>query len=276
MPFLATRPYKGTRGQEGICLGAAALHDTQPSVRISFNNSALLKGIAPGVGVFHKVAMPSTSARSGAPGIHSRTHWSLVRRLKTGGDEQAWRDFYAEYGPLLHSLALKCGLSREEAEEAVQDTVTSVFKSLPGFRADPTAGSFKNWLFRLARWRINNQFSKRPRYAGAQAEPFPGGDDTGTGTDPVERIPDASADALEGLWEREWQENALEIALARLKKRAAPRHFQAFYLHVVKGQPPAQVARALGSTVAQIYLVKCRLLPVFKRIIRSLERQPQP
>jgi len=198
-----------------------------------------------------------------------------VRRLKAGGDEQAWRDFYAEYGPLLHSLAFKCGLSREETEEAVQDIVTSVFKSLPGFRADPAAGSFKNWLFRLARWRITNQLHKRPRDASARIEPFPGSDGTATGTNPIERIPDASADALEGQWERDWQENALEIALARLKQRARPRHFQAFYLHVIKGQPPAELAGALGTTVAQVYLVKCRLLPVFKRIVRGLERQPQ-
>ena len=218
--------------------------------------------------------MPNIVAPTEMPRASTQTHWSLVRRLKAGGDEQAWRDFYAAYGPLLHSLARKCGLSREEAEEAVQDTVTSVFKSLPGFKTDPTAGSFKNWLFRLARWRINNQFHKRPRYAGGVNAPSPGRDGTGTATDPINRIPDQSPNALETVWETEWQENALEVALGRLKKLAKARHSQAFYLHVVKHQPPAQVARALGTNVAQVYLVKCRLLPAFKRIVKSLERQP--
>ena len=218
--------------------------------------------------------MPTATAHLEAPGAHTRTHWSLVRRLQAGDDEQAWRDFYAEYGPLLHSLALKCGLSREEAEEAVQDTVTSVFKSLPGFKADPAAGSFKNWLFRLARWRITNQFDKRPRYAGAVTEPLPARDGSNTATSLIERIPDQSPNALETVWETEWQENALEVALGRLRKQAKARHFQAFYLHVIKHQPPAQVARALGTNVAQVYLVKCRLLPVFKRIVKSLARQP--
>jgi RNA polymerase sigma factor (sigma-70 family) len=218
--------------------------------------------------------MPSATAHLEAPRAHTRTHWSLVRRLKAGGDEQAWREFYAAYGPLLHGLALKCGLSHEEAEEAVQDTVTSVFKSLPGFRADPAAGSFKNWLFRLARWRITNQFNKRPRYAGALVGPCPGRDGTKTATNPIGRVADESPNALEAAWEAEWQEHALEVALERLKKLAKARHFQAFYLHVIKRQSPGQVARALGTNVAQVYLVKCRLLPVFKRIVRSLDRQP--
>jgi RNA polymerase sigma-70 factor, ECF subfamily len=129
--------------------------------------------------------MPSTADKPKTTGAHTRTRWTLVRRLKAGGDEQAWQEFNAAYGPLLLSLALKSGLSREEAEEAVQDTLTSVFKNLPTFKADPAAGSFKNWLFRLAQWRIINQFNKRPRHAGAVIEFFPraggGGSSSSTG-----------------------------------------------------------------------------------------------
>jgi len=216
--------------------------------------------------------MPSTADKPKPPSARTRTHWSLVRRLKAGGDEQAWQEFNAAYGPLLHSLALKSGLSREEAEEAVQDTLTSVFKSLPTFKADPAAGSFKNWLFRLARWRIINQFNKRPRHAGAFVEPFPrAADGSSTGTAPIEKIPDATPNALEEVWDAEWQENALEVALSQLRQVAKARHFQAFYLHVIKRQPASQVAKALGTNVGQVYLIKCRLLPVFKRIVKRVE-----
>ncbi|HOA61004.1 MAG: sigma-70 family RNA polymerase sigma factor [Verrucomicrobiota bacterium] len=214
-----------------------------------------------------------TAAKPKPGGAHTRTHWSLVRRLKAGGHEEAWQEFYTAYRPLIHGLALKSGLSREEAEEAVQDTVTCVFKSLPSFNADPAAGSFKSWLFRVAQWRIINQLNKRPRRTSAVAEAFrSGGDGSGTaGTAPTDKIPDSAPNALEALWDAEWQENALEIALSRLKQVAKARHFQAFYLHVIKRQSPSQVAKALGTTVEQVYLVKCRLLPVFKRIVRRLE-----
>lgn len=204
---------------------------------------------------------------------HTRTRWSLVRRLKAGGDEQAWQEFNAAYGPLLRSLALKSGLSREEADEAVQDTLVSVFKSLPAFKADPAAGSFKNWLFRVAQWRIINQFNKRPRHASAVVESFARADagSRSTGTAPIEKIADATPNALEEAWEAEWQENALEIALGQLKQVAKARHFQAFYLHVIKRQSACQVAKALGTNVGQVYLIKCRLLPVFRRIVKRLE-----
>jgi RNA polymerase sigma factor (sigma-70 family) len=233
-----------------------------------------VKEIAFAPGVSDTTCMPTATAPPEKPDAPTRTRWSLVRRLQAGDDERAWHEFYAAYGPLLQSLALRCGLSREEAEEAVQDTVTSVFKSLPGFKTDPAAGSFKNWLFRLARWRIINQFNRRPRDVRARAEPFPDRDGTHTATDPVGRLPDESPNALENTWDQEWRDKALGLALGRLKRLAKARHFQAFYLHVIKRQPPGQVARALGTNVAQVYLVKCRLLPVFKRIVRNLDRLP--
>jgi hypothetical protein len=59
--------------------------------------------------------------------------------------------------------------------------------------------------------------------------------------------------------------------LGQLKQVAKARHFQAFYLHVIKRQSASQVAKALGTNVGQVYLVKCRLLPVFKRIVKRLE-----
>lgn len=219
--------------------------------------------------------MTTTATPTPTPEFHTRTHWSLVQRLKEGGNDPAWQEFYDAYRPLLLGLARKSGLSSEEAEEAVQETVMSVFKSLPQFQADPSAGSFKNWLFRLARWRILNQFEKRPRDALLRAAPGPKrANDESTGTPLIERIPDTRQNAMEVAWEAEWRDNALELALDRLKRLTKARHFQAFYLHVVKQRPAGDVARALGIPLAQVYLVKCRLLPKLKRIIRTLERQP--
>ena len=174
-------------------------------------------------------------------------------------------------------MGVKSGLTPEEADDAVQDTFTSVFKNLPGFRADPAAGSFKSWLLKLARWRITNQFQKRPRLPRGHApgqRPHPA-DDTPT-TASIERIPALAADETVGaVWEEEWRSNVLEMAADRLKCRVQARHFQVFYLHVLKQQPAAQVAKRQGVSVGQVYLIKCRLVPIFKGIVRELETKPR-
>jgi RNA polymerase sigma-70 factor (ECF subfamily) len=95
-----------------------------------------------------------------------------------------------------------------------------------------------------------------------------------SGTTTLERVADPSPNPLELVWHTEWEKAALGIALERLKRRVKARHFQVFYLHVIKQQKPGEVAKALGVSAAQVYLVKCRLLPMFKRILKEIERRP--
>ena len=86
-----------------------------------------------------------------------QTRWSLIGRLKDMDDQQSWQEFFDAYWKLIYSVALKAGLSDAEAQEVVQETVISVAKKMPEFKADPAAGSFKSWLLTLTRWRIVDQ-----------------------------------------------------------------------------------------------------------------------
>ena len=76
------------------------------------------------------------------------TRVSLLGRLKDWGDQRSWQDFYDTYHRLIHSVALKAGLTPTEAQDVVQETVLSVTKKIGDFRADPARGSFKGWLSR--------------------------------------------------------------------------------------------------------------------------------
>ena len=60
----------------------------------------------------------------------------LSRRLHYGEHQESWRDFYAIYGGLIRSFFAKAGLTPEEAEEAVQETVIGVSRLLPEFVSD--------------------------------------------------------------------------------------------------------------------------------------------
>src|SRR5215813_1813533 len=90
------------------------------------------------------------------------TRASLLERLKDMSDKASWDAFYEIYHQLIFSVARRAGLTESEAREVVQDTLIAVAKKMPGFTYDPAKDSFKGWLLTVVRWRIRDQFAKRP------------------------------------------------------------------------------------------------------------------
>ncbi|MBK7935657.1 MAG: sigma-70 family RNA polymerase sigma factor [Lewinellaceae bacterium] len=66
----------------------------------------------------------------------------------THGDQSAYSQLVRRHHKMVLSVALRIVHSREDAEEAVQDTFLKAFRYLPGYRGD---SSFKTWLYRVAR-----------------------------------------------------------------------------------------------------------------------------
>src|SRR6266850_763402 len=89
------------------------------------------------------------------------TRYSLLSRLHNWDDQESWKDFFDTYWRLIYGLALKSGLTEEEAQDTVQETVISVAKHIEKFNRDPAKGSFKGWLRNIIRWRIADQLKKR-------------------------------------------------------------------------------------------------------------------
>jgi len=201
------------------------------------------------------------------------TRASLLERLKDIGDQASWNAFYEIYYDLIFSVARRAGLNETEAAEVVQNTLISVVKKMPGFTYDPAKDSFRGWLLTVTRWRVRDQLAKRYRQAGARHRSSPerqAEQDTRTAT--IDRVPDPAGPGLEGIWEEEWESQLLNAALARIKRRVKPRHYQIYHLHVVRGQSARDVARTLGVNAAQIYLAKHRVAKLLKKEVQRLRQ----
>src|SRR5439155_22675288 len=133
------------------------------------------------------------------------TRDSLLSRLKDQRDEESWRDFFNTYWKLVYGVALKAGLSEQEAQDVVQETVITVSRRIPEFRYDPAVCSLKTWLVNLTRWRIVDQLRKRA--PGVAPHPFRSDRTARPAT--VERIPDPAGAALEALSDAECQRHRL-------------------------------------------------------------------
>src|SRR5712691_101316 len=113
------------------------------------------------------------------------TRESLLSRLKNRSDQESWNTFFDTYWRLIYSAAIKAGLSKEDAQDVVQETVIAVCRSMPEFKYDRKAGSFKGWLLQLTRWRVGDQLRKR------------GSEGPLSGTE----LPEFQALALDALWD---------------------------------------------------------------------------
>ncbi|HEV7925605.1 MAG TPA: sigma-70 family RNA polymerase sigma factor [Verrucomicrobiae bacterium] len=194
------------------------------------------------------------------------TRQSLLSRLRDCADQESWRVFFDSYWRLIYNAAIKAGLTDAEAQDAVQETLISVMKSMPNFQYDAKKGSFKGWLLHLTRWRISDQFRKRQRglehLAGNSRRP----DETAT----VERVPNPDGPELEALWDEEWERNLVGAAIESVKRKVDPKQYQLFDLYVLKKWTVSKVAQTLSVNPGRVYLTKHRINRLIKKEIDYL------
>jgi RNA polymerase sigma factor (sigma-70 family) len=207
---------------------------------------------------------PPKSATSGFDNLSTRA--SLVNRLRDLGDDASWRCFLDTYWRLIYNVARRSGLSHAAAQDVVQDTVISIARKMPDFRYDPSVGSFKQWLLLVTRRRICDHVRRRYRSLPSADER----NDSFIASPVSAESPDVLIDAA---WEEEWQENVFQAALARVRERVKPKHFQVFDYCVLRNVRASEVARMLGLNAAQVYLARHRVSAAVKRAAAEIEAE---
>lgn len=177
----------------------------------------------------------------------------MLVRLGDAGDATTWEDFYRRYRPLIFGFARRLSLTHEEAEEVCQDVFAEVSRKISEFDPERSRGSFRSWLFQRTEWRVRDKFRLRQRRLPAAEAPR----DPETTEEPAAQIP-MEAD-LEKLWETEWAQHRLNLALRQLANKVPARKFQAFELHAIREWSVHQVARSLGMNPATVCVNTHRL-----------------
>jgi RNA polymerase sigma-70 factor (ECF subfamily) len=194
------------------------------------------------------------------------TRQSLVARLANWEDQRNWQEFFETYWRLIYAVARKAGLTDSEAQDVVQETVLTTAKNVHKY--DPAGGSFRGWLLNITRWRVADQFRKRMPEAALSRTEMEREEEGGTRA--VENLAATGGIELDRLWESEWLDHLLTAAMTRLKRRVAPRHIQVFECVFLKQWSAAKVAKELGVNIAQVYLIKHRVLGQLRQEIRAI------
>lgn len=84
----------------------------------------------------------------------------LVRRCRTG-DGAAWEEIVQSYSRRIFNLAYRFTSNVEAAEDLTQEVFVRIYKTLDQY--DPKQGNLSNWLMRLARNLIIDDYRHRQR-----------------------------------------------------------------------------------------------------------------
>lgn len=199
------------------------------------------------------------------------TRLSLLSRLKRWDDHGSWREFFDTYWKFLYCVAVKAGLSDEDARDVVQETVVAVAKGLRDGRFKAAEGSsFKAWLQLIVRRRVADHVRKRRLPLAAAGSEV--SDDTAR-TPTVARIPAPDNDMVGEVWDEEWAKNLADAAIERVKRRVSAKQFQMFDLYVLKEWPVNEVTRTLKVNIAQVYLAKHRVTALIKQETEKLRKR---
>jgi RNA polymerase sigma factor (sigma-70 family) len=191
------------------------------------------------------------------------TRQSLLVRLKDPRDGQAWGEFVAIYGPLIERLGRARGLQPADAADLAQEVFRAVAGAIDRFDPDPARGSFRGWLFRIARNLMINLMEAR------RIRPVATGDSDVR--ELLESVP-APDGAETALFDAEYRRRLFLWAAEKVRPEFREPTWRAFWLTAVEGGEPAAVAEAVGISVGAVYIARSRVMARLRAVIEEVER----
>ncbi len=188
------------------------------------------------------------------------TRYSLLVRIQDPQNHAAWLEFLAIYEPLVYRLARRKGLQDADARDLCQDVFRAVAGAAHRWTPDPARGSFRGWLFRIARNLLVNSLRTRRR-RGAMT-----GDE---GADLLVAVP-AEHDDLASDIETEYRRRLFQLAAQSVEREFTHSTWQAFWLTAVLSREVPRVAAELGMSPGAIYIARSRVLARLKERVEAL------
>jgi RNA polymerase sigma-70 factor (ECF subfamily) len=193
------------------------------------------------------------------------TRASLLVRIRDSRDQEAWRQFVQLYAPVVYGFARKRGLQDADAADVMQDVLRSVAGAAGRLDYDPSRGTFRSWLYTVARNKVFNFLDGRRHKLGQ------GSGDSGV-RERLEELAQPEWD-LAASWDQEYERNLAALAMRRVQGEVQPATWQAFWRTAVEGQSAAEAGAALGMTAGAVYVARSRVLARLKEEVKRLQEE---
>ena len=198
-----------------------------------------------------RMVLINKSTEEAAPGAPSPASAGLIERIRAQ-DQYAWQRLLELHGPLVYGWCRRWGLQPRDAEEVVQEAFRAVAHGLEAFHKNRVDGSFRGWLWTIARNEANRYLVRENRcpevIGGTDLQTWLAGIPQRYPENPD--CPEVSAETV-GLLRR-----AIELIRTDFQERA----WRAFSLTVLYGHRTVDVANELGMTNRAVRQAKHRVL----------------
>lgn len=185
------------------------------------------------------------------------TRASLLVKVKSLDDQEAWEIFADTYQPVVYRMARMRGMQDADALDLVQDVLVRVSAAIENFEKRPGV-QFRNWLGRIAKNAILSALSRSPRETGE------GGPDSNNMLEELPGQPNPLAKQLAEEVRREQFLRAAAIVRADVNRET----WLAFERTAIQRMSCEDAALELGKTIGTIYAARSR---VFQRLRDQVE-----
>ena len=190
------------------------------------------------------------------------TRYSLLLRIQDPQNDAAWGEFVSLYEPLIYGLARRQGLQDADARDLCQEVLGAVAKAAGRFKPDPAQGSFRTWLFCIARNLMLNLLRRDKRHV------------RGSGDSQVARLLESHAgpaDEQSQMLQRDYRRRLFRFAAESIRGQFAPQTWDAFWLTAVENHSASDAAAQVGISVGAVYIARSRVLARLRQRVRQIE-----
>jgi RNA polymerase sigma-70 factor (ECF subfamily) len=197
------------------------------------------------------MAAESPETPRSMPDPKRNTSTTLLQRLRAN-DGDAWRVMVQLYTPLVCHWCARAGVRGADAEDVAQEVFHAAATHMEQFRRERPGDSFRGWLRGITRNMVLQHFRRGQRHPRAS-----GGTDAlvqlhevadSAALDDADEDPAEEMDAL--------RRRALELVRGEFEERT----WRAFWMTVVEGRSPVDIAADMGVTPTAIRMAKSRVL----------------
>lgn len=189
------------------------------------------------------------------------TRQSLLIRLRESSGE-AWSEFLEIYEQAIYRFARYRGLQDADAWDVTQEVLSAVESKIESWQFDKLKGSFRGWLFRVARNIAADKIVEQTRRAAA------GGDSRVA--ELLAALPETSEQQSTAFW-TEYRRTLMNWAAKQIQDDVKETSWQSFVRSAIEGQTAETVAADLGISVGSVYAAKFRIVARIRKLVARFD-----
>ena len=190
------------------------------------------------------------------------TRDSLLARVRSAADRDAWDQFALIYRPVIYRLARHRGLQDADAQDLAQRVLIAVASAIGRWEKSNESVRFRHWLSRVTRNAIINALSRQPH------------DRAAGGSSVLELLNEQPGDnpEAEAEIELEYRRELYLRAATIVRGDVEAITWRAFEMTVIQSRSIDETAIELEKPVGTIYVARSRVMRRLRAVVKELEK----